>query len=162
MYYLLTLSSLLISNQYTFYVYKSFYFVRYCYHHQNRKLVLVLFNTFVNMVSTRKPTQKVSTISTRKVGALDCFMKDLPSYLWCSNFSQSSNHSPTERVKPCCQPWIYKDNSLLFQKKNYYFIQYYLTVELEPSVKNRLNHLLLELIMFCYHLLKLSRHKLVK
>ena len=50
----------------------------------NRKLVLVLFDNFVNMVSTRKSTQKVSTISTRKVGAVDCFMKDLPSYLWCS------------------------------------------------------------------------------
>ena len=101
----------------------------------NRKLVLVLFNAFVNMVSTRKSTQKVSTISTGKVGALDCFIKDLPSYLWCSNCSRSSNHSPTEKGKPCCQPWIHKDNSLLFQKKNYYFIQDYLTVELEPPVK---------------------------
>jgi len=63
----------------------------------NRKLVLVLFNAFVNMVSTRKSTQKVSTISTRKVGALDFFIKDLPSYLWCSNCSRSSNHSPTEK-----------------------------------------------------------------
>ena len=67
----------------------------------NRKLVLVLFIYFVNMVSTRKSTQKVSTISTRKAGAVDCFMKDLPSYLWCSNFSQSRNRTLTEKVKPC-------------------------------------------------------------
>ena len=50
---------------------------------KNRKLVLVLIIDFVNMVSTRKSTQKVSTIFTRKVGAVDCFMKDLPSYVWC-------------------------------------------------------------------------------
>ena len=96
----------------------------------NMKLVLVLFNDYVNMVSTRKWTQKVSTISPRKVGAVDSFMKDLPSYLWCSNCSQSSNRTPTEKVKSCCQPWIYKDNILLFQKKNYYLIQDYLTAEL--------------------------------
>ena len=103
----------------------------------NRKLVLVLFIYFVNMVSTRKSTHKVSTISTRKVGAVDCFMKDLPSYLWCSNCSQSRNRTPTEKVKPCCQPWIYKDNSFRFQKKNYCLIQAYLTVELEPPVKKK-------------------------
>ena len=125
----------------------------------NRKLVLVLFDNFVNMVSTRKSTQKVSTIFTRKVGVVDYFMKDLLSYLWCSNCSQSSNLAPTEKVRPCCQPWIYKNNSLLFQKKYYYLIQDYLTVEFEPPVKNKnkLNHLLLELIMLCYHLFKLSK-----
>ena len=69
----------------------------------NSKLVLVLFIEFINMVSTRKSTQKVSTISTR-IGAVDCFMKDLPSYLWYSNRSQSRNRTPTEKVKPCCQP----------------------------------------------------------
>ena len=51
------------------------------------------------MVSTRKSTQKVSTISTRKVGAVDCFMKDSPSYLWCSNYFQSRNRTPTEKSK---------------------------------------------------------------
>mgnify|MGYP005683426233 CR=1 FL=1 len=87
----------------------------------NRKLVLVLFIDFVNMVSTRKSTQKVSTISTRKVGAVDCFMKDLPSYLWCSNCSQSRNRTPREKVKPCYPPWIYKENSFRFQKEHYFF-----------------------------------------
>ena len=125
----------------------------------NKKLVLVLFNDFGNIVSTRNSTQKLSTIFTRKVGTVDCFMEDLLSYLWCSNCSQSSNLAPTEKVRPCCQPWIYKDNSLLFQKKYYYLIQDYLTVEFEPPVKNKnkLNHLLLELIMLCYHLFKLSK-----
>ena len=89
------------------------------------------------MISTRKSTQKVSTISTTKVGAVDCFMKDLPSYLWCSNCSQSRNRTPTGKVKPCCQPWIYKENSFRFQKKNYCLIQAYLTVELEPPVKKK-------------------------
>ena len=103
----------------------------------NRILVSVLFIDFANMVSTRKSTQKVSTIFPRKVGAVDCFMKDLPSYLWCSNCSQSRNRTPTEKVKPCCQPWIYKENSFGFQKKNYCSIQEYLTVELEPTVKKK-------------------------
>ena len=67
----------------------------------NRKLGLVAFIDFINMVLTRKSTQKVSTISTRKVGAVDYFMKYLPSYLWCSNCSQSRNHTPPEKVKPC-------------------------------------------------------------
>ena len=104
---------------------------------KNRKLDLVLIIDFVIMVSTRKSTKKVSTISTRKVGAVDCFMKDLPSYLWCLNCSQSRNRTPREIVKPCCQPWIYKENSFRFQKKNYYLIQEYLTVELEPPVKKK-------------------------
>ena len=64
-------------------------------------------------------------------------MKDLPSYLWCSNCSQSRNHTPTEKVKPCCQPCIYKENSFRFQKKKHCSIQEYLTVELEPTVKNK-------------------------
>ena len=89
------------------------------------------------MISTRKSSQKVSTISTRKVGAVDCFMKDLPSYLWCSNCSQSRNRTPAEKVKPCCQPWIYKENSFRFQKKKNCLIQEYLTVELEPLMKNK-------------------------
>ena len=63
----------------------------------NRIFVSVLFIDFANMVSTRKSTQKVSTIFTRKVGAVDCFMKDLPSYLWCSNCSQSRNRTPTKK-----------------------------------------------------------------
>ena len=46
------------------------------------------------------------------------------------------NH-PKHHVLLCCQPWIYKDNSLLFQKKYYYFIQDYLTIELEPSVEQK-------------------------
>ena len=71
---------------------------------KNRKLDLVLIIDFVIMVSARKSTQKVSTISTRKVGADDYFMKDLPSYLWCLNSSQSRNRTPREIVKPCCQP----------------------------------------------------------
>ena len=103
----------------------------------NRKLVLVLFIDFVNMVSTRKWIQKVSTISTRKVGAVNCFMKDLHSYLWCSNCSQSRNHTPTEKVKPCCQPCIYKENIFRFQKKKHCSIQEYLTIELEPTVKKK-------------------------
>ena len=70
----------------------------------NMKLVLVLFNDFVNMVSTRKSTHKVFTISKRKVDAVDFFMKVVPSYLWCSNCFQSSNRTSTENVKPCCQP----------------------------------------------------------
>ena len=85
---------------------------------KNRKLVLVLIIHFVNMVSTRKSTQKVSAIFTRKVGAVDCFMTDFPSHLWCSNCSQSRNRTPTEKVNPCFQPWIYKENSFRFQKKH--------------------------------------------
>ena len=104
---------------------------------KNRKLDLVLIIDFVIMVSTRKSTKKVSTISTRKVGAVDCFMKDLPSYLWCLNCSQSRNRTPREIVKPCCQPWIYKENSFRFQKKNYYLIQEYITVELDLPVKKK-------------------------
>ena len=87
------------------------------------------------MVSTRRSTQKVSIVSTRKVGAVDWIMKDLPSHLWCSNCSQSSNRTPREKVKLCCQSWIFKDNSPIFQKKNYYLIQDYLTIDLEPCVK---------------------------
>ena len=60
----------------------------------NRKVVLVLFIDFENMVSSRKSTQKVSTISTRKVGAVDCFMENLTSYLWCLNCSQPRNRTP--------------------------------------------------------------------
>ena len=37
----------------------------------NRKKVLILFKDFVNIVSTRRSTQKASTVSTRKVGAVD-------------------------------------------------------------------------------------------
>ena len=83
----------------------------------NRKFVLVIFIDFVNMVSTRKSKQKVYNISTRKVGAVDFFIKDLPSYLWCSNCSQSRNRTPTEKVKPCCQPWVFKDNSHFSEEK---------------------------------------------
>ena len=83
----------------------------------NKKLVLVLFNDFGNIVSTRNSTQKLSPIFTRKVGTVDCFMKDLPSYWWCSNCSQSSNRAPTEKVKPCCQPWVFKDNSHFSEEK---------------------------------------------
>ena len=89
------------------------------------------------MVSTRNSTPNACTISTRKVGAVDCFTKDLPNHLWCSNCSKSSNRAPREKVKPCAQPWIYNDNSFLFQKKNYYLIQEYLTTELEPPVKKK-------------------------
>ena len=126
---------------------------------KNSKLVLVLFNDLVNMVSTRKSTKKISTISTRKVGAVDSFMKYLPSYLWCSKKFQPSNHTPTEKVKPCCQPWIYKDNSLLFQKKYYYFIQDYLTIELEPSVKLKKTNSpsSIRIDNICYRLFKLSK-----
>ena len=85
---------------------------------KNKKLDLVLIIDFVIMVSKRKSTKKVSTISTRKVGTVDCFMKDLPSYLWCLNCSQSRNRTPREIVKSCCQPWIYKENSFHFQKKD--------------------------------------------
>ena len=62
-------------------------------------------------------------------------MKDLSIHLWCSNYSKSSNHIPRERNKPCCHPWTYKDTSRIFQNINYYLIQDYLTVELEPPVK---------------------------
>ena len=54
---------------------------------KNRKLILVFFIDLINIVSTRKSTQKVYTISTRTFGAVDYFMKDLPSHLWCSNCS---------------------------------------------------------------------------
>ena len=128
MYHVLTLSFYLITiiNIYFIFIHHptSFDIVI-----KNRKLDLVLIINFVIMVSSRKSTKKVSTISTRKVGAVDCFMKDLPSYLWCLNCSQSRNRTPREIVKPCCQPWIYKKNSFRFQKKNYYLIQEYLTVE---------------------------------
>ena len=79
----------------------------------------------------------MSTISTRKVGALDCLSKGIPDNLWCSNCSYSNNLTPAEKIKPCCHPWILKDNSTIFQSKKYHAIQDYLIVELEPPVKKK-------------------------
>ena len=79
----------------------------------------------------------MSTISTRKIGALDCLSKGIPDNLWCSNYSYSNNLTPAEKIKPCCHPWILKDNSTIFQSKKYHAIQDYLIVELEPPVKKK-------------------------
>ena len=48
----------------------------------------------------------MSTISTRKIGALDCLSKGIPDNLWCSNCSYSNNLTLAEKIKPCCHPWI--------------------------------------------------------
>ena len=69
------------------------------------------------MVATRKASQKMSTISTKKVGTVDCLSKGIPDNSWCSNCSHSSNRTSTEKIKPCCHLWIFKDNSTIFQKK---------------------------------------------
>ena len=98
-------------------------------------LCLLIGNRYNRMVATRKTSQKICTISTRKVGAVDCLSKCIPYNLWWSNCSHSSNRTKTEKNKPCYHPWIFKDNSTIFQKKKYCFIQDYLTVELEPPVK---------------------------
>ena len=79
----------------------------------------------------------MSTISTRKVGALDCLSKGIPDNLWCSNCSYSNNLTLAEKIKPCCHPLILKDNSTIFQSKKYHAIQDYLIVELEPPVKKK-------------------------
>ena len=56
-------------------------------------------------------------------------------------------------------PWTCKNNRTIFQKKRYYSIQDYLTVELDPPIKrkNKHDHLQLELIMLCYRLFQLSK-----
>ena len=46
------------------------------------------------MVTTRKTSQKVSTISARKVCVVDFLSKGRPDNLWCSNYSYSSNRTP--------------------------------------------------------------------
>ena len=69
------------------------------------------------MVVTRKISQKMSNISTRKVGVVDCLSKGIPDNLWCLNCSYSNNLTSVEKIKPCCYPWIFEDNSTIFQKK---------------------------------------------
>ena len=80
----------------------------------------------------------MSTTSTRNVGTVDCLSKGIPVNLLCSNSSYSSNRTPIEK-KPCRHLWILKDNSKIFQKEKHNFIQYYLTVELEPPKKRKTN-----------------------
>ena len=80
---------------------------------------------------------KISIISTKKVGTVDYFSKHSPNHLWYSNFSQSSNRTSTEKIKPCWYSLILKDNSTIFQKKRYYCTQDYLNIKLEPLVKKK-------------------------
>ena len=110
------------------------------------------------MTSTKKLSNKISNISKRKIGDMDCLMKYLSIHLWCLNCSKSSNRVPKEKIKPCCHPWIYKDNWFNFHNL-FNLIQDYLIVELEPPVKNenKHDHLLLEMMIFCYHLFMLAK-----
>ena len=115
------------------------------------------------MVTTKNSRVLISSVTTRKVGAKSCETKDLPSHLWCNSCSESSNRSTREKMRPCCCPWVLKDDSTHHQIKHYYVIQEHFNNVLQPPSKKKnqgkkkLNNHLLELIMFCYHLFKLSK-----
>ena len=61
--------------------------------------LLLIGKRYTRTVTTRKTSQKMSTISTRKVGAVDYLSKGVPDNLWCSNCSHSSNRTLTEKNK---------------------------------------------------------------
>ena len=54
-----------------------------------------------------------------------CEAKDLPLHLWCNSCSESSNRSTREKIRPCCCPWVFNDDSKPHQIKHYYVIQEY-------------------------------------
>ena len=85
------------------------------------------------MVVTRKISQKMSNISTRKVGVVDCLSKGIPDNLWCLNCSYSNNLTSVEKIKPCCHPWIFEDNSTIFQKKKVSFYSRLQKKQTRPS-----------------------------
>ena len=49
------------------------------------------------MTSTKQISNKISNISTRKIGDMDYLMKYLSIHLWCLNCSKSSNRVPKEK-----------------------------------------------------------------
>ena len=73
----------------------------------------------VIMVTTRSSRVIIPSVTTRKVDAIFFEAKDLPSHLWCNSCSESSNRSTREKIKPCCCPWVLKDDSKPHQIKHY-------------------------------------------
>ena len=75
------------------------------------------------MASTRNFRVFIPSVTTRKICEKNCEAKGLTSHLWCNSCSESSNRLTREKIRPCCCPWVLKDDSKPHQIKYYYFIQ---------------------------------------